>query len=292
MGPCIAMGAAAAKALDLAGTGSVHQIDIAALAERVRDNVESKHMSWPPGGVNVSGRRPRREEIRMKLTDHEKSMLDGTQGRAKARAMDLLVRYGEALGAERLVETNNVAGAFNASTPSVRELASKGFDAVYSELNLDSAEVVEVPRMVANTCQLITGIDNEHWRVQGIPDDLAEQQKQGEEYLRQPRHQHVRDLHALSGRQRAGEGRALRLDGILRGGLLQLGAGRAHQYRGQGEHRRRRADRAHSILGLSHPGNRRGTHLVDVDVRRRRHHGLGPARLLSRRDHRRRDSRC
>jgi 2-polyprenyl-6-methoxyphenol hydroxylase-like FAD-dependent oxidoreductase len=47
MGPCIAMGAAAAKALDLAGTGSVHQIDIAALAMRVRDNVESKHMRWP-----------------------------------------------------------------------------------------------------------------------------------------------------------------------------------------------------------------------------------------------------
>ena len=33
MGPCIAMGAAAAHALDLAGTGSVHQIDIAALAQ-------------------------------------------------------------------------------------------------------------------------------------------------------------------------------------------------------------------------------------------------------------------
>ena len=40
MGPCIAMGAAAAHALDLAGTGSVHQIDLAALAERVYDNVE------------------------------------------------------------------------------------------------------------------------------------------------------------------------------------------------------------------------------------------------------------
>jgi hypothetical protein len=47
MGPCIAMGAAAAKALDLAGTGSVHQIDIAALAKRVHDNVETKHMRWP-----------------------------------------------------------------------------------------------------------------------------------------------------------------------------------------------------------------------------------------------------
>ena len=40
MGPCIAMGAAAAHALDLAGTGSVHQIDLAALASRVYDNVE------------------------------------------------------------------------------------------------------------------------------------------------------------------------------------------------------------------------------------------------------------
>jgi flavin-dependent dehydrogenase len=40
MGPCIAMGAAAAHALDLAGHGSVQQIDIAALRKRVRDNVE------------------------------------------------------------------------------------------------------------------------------------------------------------------------------------------------------------------------------------------------------------
>lgn len=40
MGPCIAMGAAAAHALDLAGAGSVHQIDGAALRERIRDNIE------------------------------------------------------------------------------------------------------------------------------------------------------------------------------------------------------------------------------------------------------------
>ena len=40
MGPCIAMGAAAAHALDLAGAGSVHQIDPAALRARIWDNVE------------------------------------------------------------------------------------------------------------------------------------------------------------------------------------------------------------------------------------------------------------
>jgi len=42
MGPCIAMGAAAAHALDLAGAGSVHQIDNAALRSRVKDNVERR----------------------------------------------------------------------------------------------------------------------------------------------------------------------------------------------------------------------------------------------------------
>jgi hypothetical protein len=40
MGPCIAMGAAAAHALDLAGKGSVHEIDVGALHERVAANVD------------------------------------------------------------------------------------------------------------------------------------------------------------------------------------------------------------------------------------------------------------
>jgi hypothetical protein len=40
MGPCIAMGAAAAHAIDLAGAGSVHQVDIATLQGRLSDNLE------------------------------------------------------------------------------------------------------------------------------------------------------------------------------------------------------------------------------------------------------------
>ena len=119
----------------------------------------------------------------MRLTDPEKAMLDGREGPAQQKAMDLLVRYGEALGAERLVETNNVAGAFNASTPSVRPLVAKGYDAVYSELNLDSSEVVPIPRMAVNTCQLITGIDLENWRVQGVAEELADQQAKAEKHF-------------------------------------------------------------------------------------------------------------
>jgi len=40
MGPCIAMGAAAAHSLDLAGTGSVHAIDLKLLQRRLHDNLE------------------------------------------------------------------------------------------------------------------------------------------------------------------------------------------------------------------------------------------------------------
>jgi hypothetical protein len=41
MGPCIAMGAAAAHALDLAGAGSVHAVNIDALKQRIRHNLEN-----------------------------------------------------------------------------------------------------------------------------------------------------------------------------------------------------------------------------------------------------------
>ena len=40
----------------------------------------------------------------MRLTDEEKAMRDGRDGPAVAKAMDLLIRYGEALGAQALVE--------------------------------------------------------------------------------------------------------------------------------------------------------------------------------------------
>jgi len=40
MGPCIAMGAAAAHSLDLAGTGPVHAIDMATLQARLTDNLD------------------------------------------------------------------------------------------------------------------------------------------------------------------------------------------------------------------------------------------------------------
>jgi predicted aconitase len=96
----------------------------------------------------------------MNLTDTEKRMLEGREGLAVQKALELLVRYGDALGAERLVDTNNVCGAVTAPTPEKLELVKvKGLEhalnAGFSEMNLDSDVVIEVPRVKVYTCQLI-----------------------------------------------------------------------------------------------------------------------------------------
>ena len=122
----------------------------------------------------------------MKLTDPEKAMLDGEAGPAKQRAMDLLVRYGEALGAERLVAVSNVAGTWNAASPAVRPFADEGgMDAVFSKFNLDADDVVETPQTEVYTCQLIHGIDTRNTAVTGVSEEVADRQRQAEKYFGQ-----------------------------------------------------------------------------------------------------------
>ena len=78
----------------------------------------------------------------MHLTDDEKAMLDGRGGRAQQKAMDLLVRYAEALGAERFVDTRNVAGVPGSANPFLQDYYrgrdAGGLDAIFSHFDLDS----------------------------------------------------------------------------------------------------------------------------------------------------------
>jgi predicted aconitase len=108
------------------------------------------------------------------LSDAERAMLGGAQGPAVQKAMDLLVRYAEALGAEDFVETNNVAGVPGSSPQWVKDYyAADGGDyrAVFSRFDLDSDEVVDVPRMNAFSCHLQGGMDPELWREQGMSEE-------------------------------------------------------------------------------------------------------------------------
>lgn len=94
----------------------------------------------------------------MLLTDEEKSMRDGAEGQAVAAAMDLLVRYGEGLGAERLCEVRNVAGTSTQPTPAKEKIAAEGgWKKAYSVINLDCDEDIEIPKMRVPTCQLQHG---------------------------------------------------------------------------------------------------------------------------------------
>jgi predicted aconitase len=108
------------------------------------------------------------------LTEDERAMLDGRDGAAVAKAMDLLIRYAEALGAEDFVPTNNVAGVPGSSPKWVKDYyAADGGDyrAVFSRFDLDSDEVVDVPRITGFGCHLQGGMDPELWREQGMTEE-------------------------------------------------------------------------------------------------------------------------
>src|ERR1700687_5982387 len=109
----------------------------------------------------------------MTLADDEKAMLDGAGGADRQKAMDLLVRYGEALGAERFVDTNNVAGVPGSSTLFLQNYYQKhagagGYEAIFSLYDLDSDVIVPVPKAQAYTCHLQGGMDPELWAEQGM----------------------------------------------------------------------------------------------------------------------------
>jgi predicted aconitase len=94
----------------------------------------------------------------MFLTDEEKAMRDGAEGAAVAAAMDLLIRYGQALDADRLCDVRNVAGTMTQPSPVKARLVKEGgWDKAFAVINLDSDADLEIPAMRVPTCQLQHG---------------------------------------------------------------------------------------------------------------------------------------
>lgn len=119
----------------------------------------------------------------VRLTDAELAMADGTQGEAVAAAMDLLIRYGDILGADRLVETNNVCGANIFGPRHSRVLGTSDPATLFSEFSLDSREAVTISPAVTHACQLIGPRDHENWELQGLDYATNEEITQSEDYL-------------------------------------------------------------------------------------------------------------
>ncbi|MBZ5578805.1 MAG: aconitase X catalytic domain-containing protein [Acidobacteriia bacterium] len=112
----------------------------------------------------------------MRLTDDERAMLDGKGGQAVQKAMELLVRYGEALGAERFVDTNNVAGVPGSSTLFLKKYYEQhagngGYEAIYSLYDLDADQIMSVPKANTYCCHLQGGMDPENWAELGMSEE-------------------------------------------------------------------------------------------------------------------------
>lgn len=124
----------------------------------------------------------------MILAHDEKAMLDGAGGPAKQKAMELLVRYAEALGAERFVETKNVAGVPGSSTLFLQKYFAEhsgdgSFEAVFSLYDLDAGEITSVPTAAGNCCHLQGGMDLNHWAELGMSREAMEHQREDEAAL-------------------------------------------------------------------------------------------------------------
>ncbi len=120
----------------------------------------------------------------MKLTDEELGMRDGAEGDAVAAAMDLLIRYGESLGAERLVDTRNVAGTMTQPSPAKAKLVEEGgWARAYAVINLDCDKDIEIPRMKVPTCQLQHGFGKDAAGLTAYPDSSIELQSDAESYF-------------------------------------------------------------------------------------------------------------
>jgi hypothetical protein len=119
----------------------------------------------------------------MNLTDEEKRMRDGADGAAVAAAMDLLIRYGEALAAERLCDVRNVAGTMTQPSPvKARLVREGGWSKAFAVINLDCDDDLEIPDMRVPTCQLQHGFGADAAGVVPYPRELIELQTDAEAF--------------------------------------------------------------------------------------------------------------
>jgi predicted aconitase len=117
----------------------------------------------------------------VKLKRDEQDMLAGKQGRAKQRAMEILVQYAEALGAERFIDTNNVH-LFIGFYPYPEMVTSKDADALVAKFLLDTDEKIIIDYVPTFNTTHIWAIDLEQWPVMGAPRELHDLMERVRQY--------------------------------------------------------------------------------------------------------------
>lgn len=100
----------------------------------------------------------------MRLTEEERSILEGKEGNAAKKSMEILVALGEIYGAERLIPVTSV----QISGVSYANLGDAGLEFL--------AELARDGRVRVKTTLNPAGMDMENWRALGIDEKFAEKQ--------------------------------------------------------------------------------------------------------------------
>lgn len=124
----------------------------------------------------------------MKLTDREKRLLNGEKGRVPQQAMSLLVKYGEALGAEEMVPVQHIyaSSAFCANTDLTLATVKQcgGIKEYFSEFALCGDAGWEIPRMEHFATCLANNIDLDMWEEQEASREIYEMGLLADEFER------------------------------------------------------------------------------------------------------------
>ena len=109
-------------------------------------------------------------DYRVSLTPEEHVMLDGKCGAAKQKAIEVIVRFADALGAESLCEITK-AQIFVGAHHYLDVLDSEDIDEVISALYLTSDEVVSLDQVSVFTQSDATPLDPQRWREMDVAED-------------------------------------------------------------------------------------------------------------------------
>lgn len=123
----------------------------------------------------------------VKLAHDEQDMLAGKHGSAKQKAMELLFKYAEGLGAEKFINTNNVtliAGALPDIEIVQKVVPTLDANEIASKFYLDSDEVVMVDKVKAFTTTNAYFRDQKHPEIQRGGKLACEVVKKMEDYCK------------------------------------------------------------------------------------------------------------
>lgn len=120
---------------------------------------------------------------RVRLTEEEKAMLDGQQGPGVQKAMEMNVRYAQALGAEDFVDVVSAGGYLIDNGDGVRIDGEASFDEILSRKYLDSDEVVKIPHVKVPSFQVETCMDPKYYAEQGYSKAARDRYLANCEYL-------------------------------------------------------------------------------------------------------------